>query len=85
MKQLDLFGDVQEKPKRKVGRPTIITADTVFKVKDDINKGFKNKQIISKHNITERTFFRIKKGGYDYLFRKALDDKIEEFTLDMSD
>lgn len=82
MTQLDLFGNTQEKPKRKVGRPTTITADIVFKVKDDINKGLKNKQIISKQNITERTFFRIKKGKYDYLFKKALENTVNEFSLD---
>lgn len=82
MKQLDLFGDAQEKSKRKVGRPTSITKDKVYKVKDDINKGLKNKTIISKHNITERTFYRIKKGNYDYLFEKALADKVDDFSLD---
>ncbi|WP_191092477.1 hypothetical protein [Francisella sp. XLW-1] len=46
------------------------------------SKGFKNKKIISKHNITERTFFRIKKGGYDYLFKKALAEKVNDFSLD---
>lgn len=85
MKQLDLFGDIEvkDKPKRKVGRPASITADIVFKVKDDINKGLKNKHIISKHKITERTFFRIKKGRYDYLFQKALADKVDDFSLDL--
>ncbi|BCD92288.1 hypothetical protein fh0823_24270 [Francisella halioticida] len=83
MKQLNLFDNLEEKQKIKVGRPTTITADTIFKVKDDINKGLKNKAIILKHNITERTFFRIKKGDYDYLFEKALNDKIDDFSLDM--
>ena len=82
MKQLDLFGDAKEKPKRKVGRPITISAEIVFKVKEDINKGLKNKKIISKNNITERTFYRIKKGNYDYLFEKALADKVDDFSLD---
>jgi hypothetical protein len=83
MKQLTLFNNLEEKQKKRVGRPTSITADQVFKIKDDINNGIKNKVIISKHNITERSFFRIKKGDYDYLFEKALDDKIDDFSLDM--
>ena len=47
MKQLNFFGDIEiKKPKRKVGRPAIISAETVFAVKDDINNGLKNKNII---------------------------------------
>lgn len=85
MKQLNFFGDIEiEKPKRKVGRPTIISPETVFAVKDDINKGLKNKNIIKKHSITERTFYRIKKGGYNYLFKKALDQEVEGFSLNFS-
>jgi hypothetical protein len=28
--------------------------------------------------------FRIKKGHYDYLFKKALADKVEDFSLSLS-
>ena len=73
MKQLNFFGHIEiQKPKKKVGRPTVLSSDIVFKVIDDINNGLKNQIIIKKYSITERTFFRIKKGGYDYLFKKAL-------------
>jgi len=83
MNQLNFFGDINiEKPKRKIGRPSSISTDTVFNVKDDINKGLKNKAIINKYTITERTFFRIKKGSYDYLFKKALAEQVNGFSLD---
>ena len=82
MEQLNLFEEIKNKPKRKVGRPITISAEIVLKVKDDINKGLKNKTIISKHKITERTFYRIKKGNYDYLFEKALANKVDDFSLD---
>lgn len=82
MNQLDLFNNAPAKLKRKVGRPTTITANIVFKVRDDINKGLKNKSIIKKHNISERTFYRIQKGNYDYLFKKALVQEVKDFSLD---
>ena len=82
MKQLNFFGDIEiEKTKIKVGRPASISSETVFNVTDDINKGIKNKTIIKKYSITERTFFRIKKGDYNYLFKKAIDDNAKEFSL----
>ena len=83
MKQLNFLGDIEiEKLNRKVGCPSSISADTVFNVKDDINKGLKNKTIINKYTITERIFFMIKKGNYDYLFKKALIEQVNDFSLD---
>ena len=52
MDQLDLF-DCVAKVKKKVGRPFSISSDTVFKIKDDIKRGLKNKKIIQKHDINE--------------------------------
>lgn len=80
--QLDLF-DYIAKPK-KVGRPAKIDKEKVFAVKDDLNKGFSNKSIMIKHNIKERTFFRIKKGDYDDLFKEAIDSSVNDFSLELS-
>ena len=84
MDQLDLF-DCVAKVKKKVGRPFSISSDTVFKIKDDIKRGLKNKKIIQKYEINERTFFRIKKGNYDYLFKEALEKSVDDFELGLSD
>jgi hypothetical protein len=81
--QLDLF-DYIAKPK-KVGRPAKIDKETVFAVKDDLNKGLSNKVIIVKHNIKERTFFRIKKGDYDNLFKEAIQSSVNDFELALTD
>ena len=62
--QLDLFNDSKES--KKAGRPPQIAKEIVFAVKDDLNRGLSNKSIIKKHDIKERTFFRIKKGDYFY-------------------
>ena len=64
MKQLDIFtnAEAEPSPKKSVGRPSKINPKLVFDVIDDINKKLKNKKIIQKHDISERTFFRIKKG-----------------------
>lgn len=85
MKQLNLFDKTESKnkPKRKVGRPLKLSPDTVYQVIDDINKKLKNKFIIQKNNISESTFYRIKRGEYDHLFKEAVADKIEDFSLDL--
>lgn len=89
MQQLDIFTHTCDEPlpsaKKRVGRPNKITPKLVFDVIDDINKNIKNKKIIQKHGITERTFFRIKKGEYDHLLEQALETEVEEFSLCLSD
>ena len=82
MKQLDLFNYTSKS--KKTGRPTKIDKEKVFSVKDDLNSGLSNKAIIVKHNIKERTFFRIKKGHYDDLFEKAVQSSVDEFALELS-
>ena len=86
MQQLKFFDDSSEKQsQRKAGRPCSITAEVVFAVKDDIKKGLKNAKIICKYKISERSFYRIKKGEYDNLFEKALENEIDKFELDFCD
>jgi hypothetical protein len=86
MKQLDIFAETESKPspKRSVGRPSTITPKLVLDITDDINKNLPNKKIIKKHNINERTFFRIKKGFYNHLLAKAFESEVEEFSLAIS-
>lgn len=90
MEQLDIFGATPVEPKRKIGRPPKILKEVVFAVIDDINKQssnnkkLTNKVIIQKHNISERTFFRIKNGHYDNLFKKALSESVQDFSLEHS-
>ena len=79
IKQLDLF-DYVSKPK-KAGRPSKIDKEKIFAVKDDLNKGLSNKAIMKKNNIKERTFFRIKKGDYDDLFKNAIKASADNFEL----
>ena len=75
--QLDLFNDSKES--KKAGRPPQIAKEIVFAVKDDLNRGLSNKSIIKKHDIKERTFFRIKKGDYDNLFKEAIKSSVNDF------
>jgi hypothetical protein len=77
--QLDLF-DYVLKPK-KAGRPSKIDKEKIFAVKDNLNKGLTNKSIMKKNNIKERTFFRIKKGDYDDLFKDAIKASADDFEL----
>ena len=77
--QLDLF-DYVSKPK-KAGRQSKIDKEKIFAVKDDLNKGLSNKSIMKKNNIKERTFFRIKKGDYDDLFKDAIKASADDFEL----
>jgi len=83
MKQLDIFAYIEEapKPKRRVGRPNKITPTLVLSVVDNIKKKHKNITIIKNHGITERTFFRIKKGEYNHLLEKALEAEVDDFSL----
>ena len=77
--QLDLFNDSKES--KKAGRPPQIAKEIVFAVKNDLNRGLSNKSIIKKHDIKERTFFRIKKGDYDDLFNDAIKASADDFEL----
>ncbi|ASG68915.1 hypothetical protein fh0823_23230 [Francisella halioticida] len=92
--QLDLFTheEVKLKPRRNPGRPSKITEEKVFAVMNDINKQSSNKKltnkiIIQKHNISERTFYRIKSGDKKYLeqFNLAVQKESEEFSLILSE
>ncbi|MGQ4002592.1 hypothetical protein QIW31_06075 [Francisellaceae bacterium CB299] len=80
--QLDLFNDSKES--KKAGRPPQIAKEIVFAVKDDLNRGLSNKSIIKKHDIKERTFFRIKKGDYDNLFKEAIKSSVNDFELELT-
>ena len=77
--QLDLFDYVSKT--KKIGRPAKIDKEKIFAVKDDLNKGLSNKSIMKKNNIKERTFFRIKKGEYDDLFKDAIKASADDFEL----
>jgi hypothetical protein len=87
--QLDLFTHQEDiRPKKNPGRPSEITADKVFAIMNDINgKKFTNKQIIARHGISERSFYRIKAGDQKYLskFNNALDRESQEFVLSLTD
>ena len=80
--QLDLFNDSKES--KKAGRPPQIAKEIVFAVKDDLKRGLSNKSIIKKHDIKERTFFRIKKGDYDNLFKEAIKSSVNDFELELT-
>ena len=80
--QLDLFN--YNKESKKVGRPPQIAKEIVFAVKDDLNRGLSHKSIIEKHDIKERTFFRIKKGDYDNLFKEAIKSSVNDFELELT-
>ena len=87
MKQLFLFGDEvkQQKPtQKKQGRRHTLTPKKVFLVVEALKTQKSNSSIIKKYNLSERTFFRIKKGDYDRLLKKYLDEHIENFSLDFS-
>ena len=80
--QLDLFNDSKES--KKAGRPPQIAKEIVFAVKDELKRGLSNKLIIKKHDIKERTFFRIKKGDYDNLFKEAIKSSVNDFELKLT-
>lgn len=87
MQQLNLFDTPNLKPpvKIKLGRPNKVTPEIVFNVVDAIKRNKSNKNIISEFNLTERTFFRIKKGEYTHLLVEALEDASNEFSLSLSE
>jgi hypothetical protein len=85
MKQLFLFDEPikqQKAPQKKQGRPHTLTPKKVFDVLESIKGKKSNSSIIRKYNLSERTFFRIKKGEYDHLLKKYLDQHLENFSLD---
>jgi len=87
MKQLFLFDETdkqQKRPSKKQGRPHTLTPKKVFCVVEELKTQKSNQSIIKKYNLSERTFFRIKKGDYDDLLKKYLDEHIENFSLDFS-
>lgn len=87
MNQLDLFRDKsQSKPKkRRVGRPNKLTPKLVFNVIKDIKSGKRNKKIIEKYKLNERTFFRIKSGFYNNLLKEAVEESSQYFSLELSE
>jgi len=87
MEQLFLFDETIKQPKptqKKQGRPHTLTPKKVFFVVEALKTQKSNQSIIKKYNVSERTFFRIKKGDYDHLLKKYLDEHLENFSLDFS-
>tara|TARA_B110000908_G_C9851741_1_gene270210 strand:- start:204 stop:470 length:267 start_codon:yes stop_codon:yes gene_type:complete len=87
MQQLFLFNDFpthKKTPQSKQGRPNTITPKIVFDVVESLKSKKSNQYIISKFKISERTFFRIKKGEYDHLLKKYLDNELDNFSLDFN-
>jgi len=87
MQQLNLFDISNLKPsvKRKVGRPNKVTPKIVFDVIDALKRHKSNKYIISHYQLTERTFFRIKKGHYSHLLEQYINESVNDFSLVLSD
>ena len=88
MKQFDLFGGFSKSTKSKIktgnqGRPKTITPEIVFETKKLLSskKKISNDEIMQKLNLTKATFYRIKKGYYDDLFKKYLESNIQNFSL----
>jgi hypothetical protein len=87
MQQLFLFDDLpiqQKTTSSKQGRPHTITPKNVFNILESIKSKKSNKKIIEQFKISERTFFRIKKGEYDHLLKKCLDNELDNFSLDFN-
>lgn len=88
MKQFDLFGGFSKPTKSKIktgnqGRPKTITPEIVFETKKLLSSKNKisNDEIMQKLNLTKSTFYRIKKGYYDDLFKRFLELNIQNFSL----
>ena len=88
MKQFDLFGGLSKPTKSKIktgnqGRPKTITPEIVFETKKLLSskKKISNDEIMQKLNLTKSTFYRIKKGYYDDLFKRFLELNIQNFSL----
>jgi len=88
MKQLSIFNEpenTEPSQVQKKGRPHTLTPKTVFLVLEAIKKRLSNKKIINQFGISERTFYRIKKGDYDRLLKRYLNDNLNDFSLDYTD
>jgi ACT domain-containing protein len=91
MKQFDLFGGFSKSTKSKVkvrnqGRPKTITPEIVFETKKLLSsKNISNDEIMQKLNLSKSTFYRIKNGYYDDLFKKYLQSNIQNFSLTQED
>jgi ACT domain-containing protein len=92
MKQFDLFAGFYEPAKskgktRNQGRPKIVTPEIVFETKKLLSskKKMSNDEIMQKLSISKSTFYRIKKGYYDELFKKYLESNIQNFSLTQED
>lgn len=87
MEQLSFFQALDNKTtsatKKTITRQAI-TPKIVFMVLESIKMKKANKHIIQKFNLSDRTFFRIKKGEYNHLLKKYLDEHLENFSLDCS-
>lgn len=88
MKQFDFFGVFSKSTKSKIKtgnqcRPKTITPEIVFETKKLLSSKNKisNDEIMQKFLISKSTFYRIKKGYYDYLFKKYLESNIQNFSL----
>jgi ACT domain-containing protein len=89
MKQFDMFGGFSKSTKSKVkfanqGRPKTITPNIVFETKKLLSskKKISNDEIMQSLNISKSTFYRIRKGDYDELFKKYINSTIQNFTLE---
>ena len=95
MKQLDIFGGYSSSKMTstkitkysKHGRPKTVTPEIVFETKKFLSskKKMLNDEIMQKLNISKSTFYRIKKGYYDDLFKKYLESNIQNFSLTQED
>ena len=83
MKQLTLFDTsiLSSVTRRKVGRRNKVTPKIVFDVVEALKLGKSNKIIISQHQLTERTFFRIKKGEYSHLLKEYIKTVVDDLNL----
>ena len=95
MKQFDIFGgyskakttSIKTRKYSKQGRPKTITPEIVFETKKLLSskKKISNDEIMQKLSISKSTFYRIKKGYYDDLFKKYLESNIQNFSLTQED
>ncbi|MRN44978.1 MULTISPECIES: hypothetical protein [Pseudomonadota] len=95
MKQFDIFGGYSSSKTTSIkitkysrqGRPKTITPEIVFETKKLLSskKKILNNEIMQKLNLTKSTFYRIKKGDYDDLFKKFLQSNIQNFSLTQED
>jgi len=52
------------------GRPPKITKDVIVQLKEDLGNGLTTADILKQRDVSRSTFFKIKKGKYDYLLEK---------------